>query len=208
MNNPMIIIDPNGADIRFYNSDSAMIATIISDDIDENLYTGLDYKTDDPFVIDPAKVMKLMGVNSLDAIGFGIEASYTLGGGVNGGFECVYFFKGEDAGSAHLYGKLGVNVGLDMGAGGYIFAAEKNGPTINSESWEGWSSGYSIGGGAVFGGTFWSNTKNTQDLWPEMYGRETSWKGGHVGGGLSGFEIGGRWSATYYWHTKELFRRN
>ena len=152
-----------------------------------------------------------MGIYNLDgnpisAIGIGIEGSITLGPGINGGREYVFYLDGKDAGELWGYWKLGANVGLEGAVGSYAFAAAylQDTKEITHESWFGWFYGLSGGWGAG-GALFWSNEHSIEELYPYQM-EDPVWLGAaYVGPSvvpvLEAAKFGGKWSATWYFES-------
>ena len=205
-NNPIIFVDLFGTDIYFYNSDSTVIATIVTgSDEHQYIYTGLDYTTDNPIVVDIAKLLEQTGLSEIDAVGISFTGDFAFGGGLGGGTEFVYFLSGVNEGEIHQYNMFQATIGYGIGGGATAFGALYKGKgTPTAESWAGWTNSYSLSLGVVEGNYFWSNEKGVTDLWPEMYGRPTLWKGFSFGGVYSGkIKVGAMWKTTKYTHRKK-----
>jgi RHS repeat-associated protein len=195
-NNPVNSVDPDGGeflDIIFQNNDCVELGRIITGN-DNHEYVNVDtYKTlENPIIIDP---LKLLGMGKrIDAVGFGIDGSFALGGGLNIGKEWVYFLRGPYQGELFSYNRIGGNLGFELSGGVYGFMASFFDPIqfLTPQSWEGMSNSYS-GGVIASGGYFWSNEKGTSELYPWHKGAPL-WKGVYINAskGVMGF----KWSST------------
>jgi len=206
LSNPILFIDPNGTDIYFYNSDSTVIATIVTgSDEQQYIYTGLDYTTDNPLVIDVRKLLEQTGLSEIDAVGISFTGDFAFGGGLGVGTEFVYFLSGENEREIHQYNIFQATIGFGIGAGATGFGAWYNGRGLpTAESWSGWTNSYSISTGVFEGNYFWSNVEAKPDLWPKMYGRQLLWEGFSLGGVYSGkVKFGAMWKASKYIHFKK-----
>jgi RHS repeat-associated protein len=198
-NNPVSGVDPDGGkflDIIFQNNNGQEIGRIINGDPEHQyIQVPTDFSLKEPIKIDISQL------NNVDAVGFGVEAGFTFGGGMVGGFEWVYFLNGPDAENLFRFGKIGGNLGFEGGAGIYGFFAYNNlndPKQITAKSWEGVSNSYSGGYGNISGGYFWGNKQGTAELFPGHKGK-TAWEGWHIMGGFSpGYKFGAKWSSAKY----------
>ena len=205
-NNPIIFVDLFGTDIYFYNSDSTVIATIVTgSDEHQYIYTGLDYTTDNPIVVDIAKLLEQTGLSEIDAVGISFTGDFAFVGGFGVGTEFVYFLSGENEGEVHQYNLIQGTLGFGIGAGATAFGAWYTGNEAPSaESWVGLTNSYSLNGGFIEGNYFWSNKAGKPDLWPGMYNRPRIWKGYSLGGVFSGkVKFGAMWKTSKYTHFKK-----
>lgn len=125
---------------------------------------------------------------TVDAVGFNIEGSASVGGGMHGGTGFVYFLTGDDKGSLFNYDFLGANVGVGAGAGISAFISDFNSEeapdsfhSVNGfgGGYNGYSASYGVGGTSYS----WSNVNNsTDELYPGMRSAWT-WKTKSLGAG-------------------------
>lgn len=202
-NNPAALIDADGGeatDIIFRNNKGKEIGRILQPGEDQYVDVPTNFKGN--ITIDPQEISKRLGIaaDKLNAVGLGVNASATFGGGGNAGLEFVYFLNGPDKGKLFTYSVVGTNLGFEAGVGGYGFGATKLGnspPT--GDSWTGWFNSWSGGFGAVGGGYFWGTKKGHIELWPNQLGEGVDWSGVTVSGAFTaGPDLGGKWSASYY----------
>ncbi|GLB49270.1 RHS repeat-associated core domain-containing protein [Neptunitalea lumnitzerae] len=204
-NNPLNRIDPTGAldesvqnpdDIIFSNNNGEELGRVVMEGDDINIKIDTDISVDNPVIVNVNDLKKELGVDKLDAIGIGVEYSATVGGGLNAGFEAVYFLSGKNQDEAFLYDKIGGNVGYEGSVGAYGFVAVKGDNNVTADSWVGKSNSFSVGYETLGFSYFWTNTDGSADIFPGLLG-DVDWQGVSVPAGLSA-RAGGKWSVSDY----------
>ena len=198
-NNPINFTDPTGMvpeetagkdDIIINNKEGNEIARILMDTgkYDYAFNTDLDYSTDSPHILDFDKIKK-ESKEKFDAVGLNLEASATVGGGMEFGISLAYFLDGEDKGKLGIYTFEGGNVGFGGGVGAEFFTSNFNNEAspefFNAKEFGGAYNSYS--GSALFysGSMSWSNEANKHDEVHRGERHTTTWTSFSAGSGWS-----------------------
>jgi len=169
-------------DIIFLNNDNKEIGRIILPGSDVTVQVDTDLSPQTPFEIDPS-----IDPN-IDAVGFNVEGSITVGGGMHAGIGGVYFLNGKNEGELHFYDFVGGNVGIGAGLGISAYSSVFNKDKANKNffgvgGFEGKYNGYT--GSIIAEGSYiWSNENNTSnELWPSM---KSPWTWKSISAGFGG----------------------
>jgi RHS repeat-associated protein len=189
-------------DVIIRNKKGHIMYRILSKKIYKDVRIDTDVEINNPMTINLADYEK-MGAH---AVGFSLDYSATLGGGMNGGFTFVYFMGGGDAGSGYVYGYTGGNSGFESSIGISKFYAtfvdKQLLDNFNAEGYAGKSSGHSFGVGIWGYSRSWGNRTNDGELWQGQKSK-TTWI--TISNGVAHGQMGGKVFWSNYTILKKVF---
>ncbi|MET3538045.1 RHS repeat domain-containing protein [Chryseobacterium limigenitum] len=189
-------------DIIIRNRKGHIMYRILSKKIYKDVTLDTDTEISNPMTINLSTYEK-MGAH---AVGFSLDYSATMGGGMNGGLAFVYFMGGGNAGSGYVYGYKGGNTGLEGSIGISKFYSkyeDTDKKNFNALGYAGKSSGHAFGVGVWGYSKSWGNRTNDGELWPNQKSK-TTWV--TVSNGIGhGASLGGKIFWSDYTLLKKLF---